>query len=108
MARDTDMNIHYSNDPPQFDGANLQLHFVAEVDGEALDCAITAEALEDHFGAQSALEGPLREAFARGQSRIHAVCTRAIEQRGGAVVLHSGRFRAPDVLNVRDIPDALH
>ena len=108
MARDTDMNIHYSNDPPQFDGANLQLHFVAEVDGEALDCAITAEALEDHFGAQSALEGPLRQAFARGQSRIHAVCTRAIEQRGGAVVLHSGRFRAPDALNVRDIPDALH
>jgi hypothetical protein len=108
MARDADMNIHYSNDPPQFDGANLQLHFVAEVDGEALDCAITAEALEDHFGAQSALEGPLREAFARGQSRIHAVCSRAIEQRGGAVVLHSGRFRAPDALNVRDIPDALH
>ncbi|WP_322071781.1 DUF1488 family protein [Paraburkholderia bannensis] len=96
------MDIHYRNEPPQFDGANLQMHFIAEVDGEPLDCAITAEALEDHFGAQSALEGPLPEAFQRGQTRIRAVCTRAIEQGAGPVVLHSGRFRSPDV------PDVLH
>lgn len=105
------MNIHYRNDPPQFDGANLQMHFIAEVDGEPLDCAITAEALEDHFGAPSALEGPLREAFERGQKRIHTVCTRAIEQSGGAVVLHSGRFRAPDLPDLPDVTggnDALH
>ncbi|WP_322041837.1 DUF1488 domain-containing protein [Paraburkholderia sp. J67] len=89
------MNIHYRNEPPQFDGANLQMHFVAEVDGQLLDCSITAEALEDHFGSPSALEAPLREAFARGQARIRAACTRAIEQTGGGVVLRSGWFRAP-------------
>lgn len=101
------MNIHYRNEPPLFDGANLQMHFVAEVDGEPLDCAITAEALEDHFGAPSALEGPLREAFERGQSRIHTVCTRAIEQGGAPVVLHSGRFRAPDLPDLPGDTDAL-
>ncbi|CAM2156969.1 MULTISPECIES: DUF1488 domain-containing protein [Paraburkholderia] len=90
------MNIHYRNDAPQFDGANLLMHFVAEVDGELLDCAITAEALEDHFGAESALEGPLQDAYARGRARIRTVCSEAIEQTGGSVVLHSGRFRMSD------------
>ncbi|MCG5076071.1 DUF1488 domain-containing protein [Paraburkholderia tagetis] len=87
------MDIRYQSDPPEFDGTNLQMHFVAVVDGKPLDCCITAEALEDHFGAASALEGSLREAFARGLARIHAVCTQAIEQTDGAVVLHSGYFR---------------
>ena len=32
---------------------------MARVDGEAVVCAITAEALEDHFGADSALEATL-------------------------------------------------
>ncbi|CAG9203508.1 Transcriptional regulator [Paraburkholderia tropica] len=87
------MNIHYRNDAPEFDGANLLMHFVAEVDGEPVDCAISAEALEDHFGAESALEGPLQEAFVRGRAQIRSVCTEAIEQTGGGVVLHSGHFR---------------
>ncbi|WP_407947115.1 DUF1488 family protein [Paraburkholderia sacchari] len=72
------------------------MRFVADVDGVPLDCAITAEALEDHFGADSALEESLRRAFARGETRIHAACTEAIGQAHGAVVLHSGYFRAED------------
>ncbi|MFX1675823.1 DUF1488 domain-containing protein [Paraburkholderia sp. A2WS-5] len=90
------MHIRYRSEPPRFDGANLLMRFVAEVDGAPLDCAITAEALEDHFGADSAREEPLRNAFARGLARIHAACTEAIAQTHGAVVLHSGYFRAED------------
>lgn len=90
------MRIQYPSDPPRFDGANLVMRFVAEADGAPLGCGITAEALEDHFGAASALEGPLRDAFARGQDRIHAACTQAIERTGGPVVLHSGHFRVED------------
>ncbi|NLP60265.1 DUF1488 domain-containing protein [Paraburkholderia sacchari] len=90
------MHIRYRNDPPRFDGTNLLMRFVADVDGVPLDCAITAEALEDHFGADSALEESLRRAFARGETRIHAACTEAIGQAHGAVVLHSGYFRAED------------
>lgn len=90
------MLIRYPSEAPRFDGTNLLMRFVADADGAPLDCAITAEALEDHFGAASALEAPLRDAFARGQARIHAVCSRAIEQTGGAVVLRSGYFRAED------------
>ncbi|QBQ99083.1 DUF1488 domain-containing protein [Paraburkholderia pallida] len=90
------MHIEYRSDPPRFDGTNLLMHFVAVVDGKTFDCCISAEALEDHFGAGSALEGELREAFARGQARIREVCTQAIEQTGGAVILHSGYFRVGD------------
>jgi hypothetical protein len=88
------MQIHFADMAPTFDGSNLRMHFIVERDGEPLDCAITAEALEDHFGAESALEASLREAFERGRSRIFAACADAIRETGGSVVLHSGSFRA--------------
>ncbi|MFC0402754.1 DUF1488 domain-containing protein [Paraburkholderia rhizosphaerae] len=88
------MNITFSDDAPSFDGSNLVLRFTAYVDSEPVDCAITAESLEDHFGANSPQEDELRRAFERGRARIHAVCARAIEQNDGASVeLHSGLFR---------------
>lgn len=96
IAKDSTMKIGFPQEEPVFDGASLVMRFVVEMDGEPVACAITAEALEDHFGAPSALEGALREAFARGQARIHAVCARAIEETGGPVVLHSGRFRTAE------------
>lgn len=77
-----------------FDGAQMVVRFIAMVDGVALSCAITAEALEDHFGAGSTLEAELLRAFAAGRERIHDVCKRAIEESGGAaVILRSGLFR---------------
>jgi hypothetical protein len=87
------MIIHYADNALTFDGSSMRMHFVVECDGELLSCAITAEALEDHFGAESALEAALREAFERGRSRILAVCADAIKETGGSVVLHSGSFR---------------
>lgn len=88
------MRITFPDDAPEFDGAQMVVRFIASVDGVALSCAITAEALEDHFGAESTLEAELLRAFAQGRERIHAVCKRAIDESGGAaVVLRSGLFR---------------
>jgi hypothetical protein len=88
------MNITFAHEAPEFDGSNLKLRFIVSVDGEALECAITAEALEDHFGATSPQEDELLRAFERGRAQIHAVCARALERNDGASVeLHSGLFR---------------
>jgi len=88
------MDIHFVDDTLTFDGSSMRMHFVVERDGEPVKCAITVEALEDHFGAESALEASLRKAFERGRSRILAACADAMNETGGAVVLHSGAFRA--------------
>ncbi|MEW9581423.1 DUF1488 domain-containing protein [Paraburkholderia sp. DGU8] len=91
---DSLMQISFPDDKPAFDGANLLVRFTARVDGEAVVCAITAEALEDHFGAESALEAALMEAFEKGRQRIRSVCAEALDQnQGEGVVLHSGLFR---------------
>lgn len=88
------VRVTFPNDAPMFDGAQMVVRFVAVVDDVPLSCAITAEALEDHFGAASTLEAELLGAYAKGLQRIREVCTRAIEEsRGAAVVLRSGLFR---------------
>lgn len=88
------MRVTFPDDAPVFDGAQMVVRFVANVDGVPLSCAITAEALEDHFGAGSTLESGLLRAYADGRERIRDVCKRAIEQSdGAAVVLRSGLFR---------------
>jgi hypothetical protein len=59
-----------------------------------LNAAITAEALEDRFGAHSALESALMDAFDNGRNRICSVCAEVIDQNSSkGVVLHSGLFR---------------
>ena len=96
MPADAARRVTLTDTPPVFDGAALQLSFVVDVDGVPQTCAITVEALEDHFGAQSALEGDLRDAFERGRARIETACAEVLADGGWAdVVLHSGYFRAP-------------
>ena len=88
------MHVNFPDDVPQYDGANLVLRFEAQVDGVSVSCSITAEALEDHFGADSALEAVLIDAFERGRTRIQSVCAQALAENGGSeVALHSGLFR---------------
>jgi hypothetical protein len=100
---DSLMQITFSDDEPAFDGANLTVRFMARVGGEAVVCAITAEALEDHFGADSALEATLMAAFDKGRHRIRAVCAEALDQNHGeGVVLHSGLFRVEGMEPDRD------
>ncbi|RQT13274.1 DUF1488 domain-containing protein [Burkholderia contaminans] len=103
MAADSPRRVTLVDEPPVFDGAALQLRFVVDVDGELQTCAITVEALEDHFGARSALEADLRDAFEQGRARIEAACADVLGDSSGGgtgngnggVVLHSGYFRAP-------------
>jgi Protein of unknown function (DUF1488) len=98
------MHITFTDDAPAFDGSNLLVRFTACVDGEPVECAITAEALEDHFGAPSALEAELIGAFEQGRARIRSVCAEALDQNEGAsVVLHSGLFRVDDMEPERSI-----
>jgi hypothetical protein len=88
------MHIQFSDDPPIYDGDDFALHFTALVDTQPVVCSISAEALEDHFGAASAREDDLLPAFERGRARIHAVCAEALDSNGGqSVVLRSGLFR---------------
>ncbi|SIT41239.1 conserved hypothetical protein [Paraburkholderia ribeironis] len=100
---DSLMQIIFPDDEPSFDGANLTVWFKARVDGEEVVCAITAEALEDHFGAASALEAELMAAFCKGRQRIRSVCAEALDQNNGeGVVLHSGLFRVEGMEPDRD------
>ncbi|CAN7611943.1 DUF1488 domain-containing protein [Trinickia sp. LjRoot230] len=88
------MQVRFPDEAPVFDGAQMVVRFNAVVDGVQLACAITAEALEDHFGAPSPLEADILHAFDAGKERIRAVCARALEaNNGAAVMLHSGLFR---------------
>lgn len=89
-------HVTLTDAPPEFDGATLQMRFVVEVDGKPQTCAITVEALEDHFGAGSALEADLRDAFERGRARIEAACAEVMVDGKGGVELHSGYFRVRD------------
>ncbi|OUL95368.1 transcriptional regulator [Paraburkholderia hospita] len=91
---DSLMHITFTDDAPVFDGSSLTVRFNACVDGEPVACAISAEALEDHFGADSPLEDTLIVAYERGRARIRSVCAEALDQNaGGSVILHSGLFR---------------
>ncbi|WP_060817045.1 DUF1488 domain-containing protein [Caballeronia sordidicola] len=91
---DSTMQIQFSDDQPVYDGDDFALHFTALVDAEPVVCSISAEALEDHFGAASAREDDLRNAFTQGRARILSVCTEALDRNGGeSVVLRSGLFR---------------
>ncbi|HEV3104577.1 MAG TPA: DUF1488 domain-containing protein [Trinickia sp.] len=88
------MRITFPDKAPVFDGSQMVVRFEADVNGVPVACAITAEALEDHFGAGSSLEGELLSAYEQGRERIRSVCELALLQNGGAaVVLRSGLFR---------------
>lgn len=88
------MQITYPDEEPVYDGAQMVVRFSVVVDGAPLACMVTAEALEDHFGARSALPEDILPAYHKGVERIRSVCTHALEANdGAAVVLRSGLFR---------------
>jgi hypothetical protein len=89
------MKISFPRRAPEFDSESFALVFPAEVDGKEFQCGITAEALEDHFGACSISEPDLVKAFRAHRSDIEEAAATLIEATHGApVLLHSGVFRA--------------
>jgi hypothetical protein len=88
------MKISFPRIEPEFDSESFTLKFPAEVDGTRIECGITAEALEDHFGARSIGETDLVEAFGAHRGAIEETAVTLIEATHGApVLLHSGVFR---------------
>ncbi|MEI6001948.1 DUF1488 domain-containing protein [Paraburkholderia bengalensis] len=88
------MHISFPSCAPEYCGPDLALTFPARVDEQPVQCAITAEALEDHFGARSPREEDLIDAFTAHRSEIELAAQRMLNELGGKpVLLHSGYFR---------------
>jgi hypothetical protein len=87
------MEIRFLADAPAYRDSNLTLVFPALVDGEPVPCAISVEALEDHFGAQSNDSEGWRRAFDAGRAHIEAVAREHLRiSNGTPVLLKSGHF----------------
>jgi hypothetical protein len=88
------MNITFPDRSPHYDANRLTLSFPATAGDVQVVCAITAEALEDHFGAASLREADLLGAFLAHRAVIEKAAARMIEATNSdAVTLHSGYFR---------------
>jgi hypothetical protein len=88
------MHIHFPQESPEYCGRDLVIVFPALVDGKPVQCAITAEALEEHFGALSLREGDLLSAFDSHRRAIEHEAQRMLVEVGGRpVLLHGGCFR---------------
>ncbi|WP_144158170.1 DUF1488 domain-containing protein [Paraburkholderia sp. BCC1885] len=88
------MHITFPQERPEYCGRDLVLAFPAKVNGERVQCAITAEALEDHFGAASLREDDLISAFDTHRHAIEHAARRMLSEVGGKpVLLHSGYLR---------------
>jgi hypothetical protein len=88
------MQIHFPNEAPEYSGRELTLAFPALVDGARVECTITAEALEDHYGAASARLEDMVGAFSEHRPRIEAATRRLLsETRAQCAVLRSGYVR---------------
>jgi hypothetical protein len=90
----TPMQIQFPNEAPEYSGRELTLAFPAMVDGQRVECMITAEALEDHFGAASPRLEDMIVAFDAHRPRIEAATRRLLsETRAQCLVLRSGYVR---------------
>ena len=88
------MNITFPEQSPHYDANRLTLSFPATAGDVQVECTITAEALEDHFGATSLREPDLRDAFLSHRPAIEKAAARMIEATNSSTVtLHSGYFR---------------
>jgi hypothetical protein len=93
LSDEATMEIRFPADAPAYRDSNLTVVFPALVDGAPVPCAISVEALEDHFGAYTEdLEGWMR-AFDAGRPRIEAVAREHLQiSNGTPVLLKSGHF----------------
>jgi len=88
------MQILFPNEAPEYSGRELTLTFPVMVDGERVECVITAEALEDHFGAASWRAEDMLGAFDLHRGRIEAVARRLLsDTRAQCLTLRSGYVR---------------
>lgn len=92
------MQILFPNEAPEYWGWIPAVTFLAVVDGQRVRCQITAEALEDHFGAASPRCDDMISAFAAHRQKIEDVARRLLsETHARCVVLRSGYVRFYEV-----------
>lgn len=88
------MQIQFPNETPEYSGRELTLAFPAMIDGQRVECMITAEALEDHFGAASPRLEDMIVAFDAHRPRIEAATRRLLSETSAqCLVLRSGYVR---------------
>jgi hypothetical protein len=93
------MNIRFLPHAPDYRDSNLTIEFCALVDGEQVPCAISVEALEDHFGVKTYDRAGWISAFDAGRERIEAVAREHLQvTKGMPVLLKSGHFPPGRVL----------
>ncbi|AFT85928.1 DUF1488 domain-containing protein [Paraburkholderia phenoliruptrix] len=93
ISDEATMEIRFPAGAPAYRDSNLTVVFSALVDGEPVPCAISVEALEDHFGAHTENEEGWMRAFDAGRPRIEAVAREHLQiSNGTPVLLKSGHF----------------
>lgn len=86
--------IEFSCEQPAYYATAPRLLCAATIDGGPATYAITAEALEDHFGARSYRCEDLLQAFMHHRADIERVAEMLFKMTGARnIVLHSGHFR---------------
>ncbi|WP_408150065.1 DUF1488 family protein [Caballeronia glebae] len=88
------MNITFLTQAPVYLSDEPALLFTALVDDRSVECTISAEALEDHFGAASWREEDLQRAFENNRAVIEGAAEQLLTSVGcRPVMLRSGYFR---------------
>ncbi|MGO4763625.1 DUF1488 domain-containing protein [Cupriavidus sp. 2KB_3] len=86
--------IEFAGEMPDYCPTGPSLQCTATVDGAPATYEVTAEALEDHFGARSYLSEDLLPAFMSNRQDIERVAGALFEMTEVRhIVLHSGHFR---------------
>ncbi|MGX6566659.1 DUF1488 domain-containing protein [Cupriavidus necator] len=87
-------DIVFPRAEPLYRAADLSLECTASVNGAPACYAITAEALEEHFGARSARPEDLVRAFHAHRNEIESVACTLFDMTGSHnIILRSGHFR---------------
>ncbi|EON15250.1 MULTISPECIES: DUF1488 domain-containing protein [Pandoraea] len=88
------MKIEFPHIAPVYNGDDMTIEFTADCDQKRIVCAISAEALEDHFGAKSCNADDLMAAFRANRAPIEKMTGRYLALcQGAPVLLRSGHFR---------------
>ena len=91
------MHIIFPYDLPHYRASELVVVFQAQVKGVAVECAITVEALEDHFSAASARQEDALQAFSTNRAEIEAIALDLLRtENGAAPLIRSGLLRFKD------------
>ncbi|VVD63787.1 hypothetical protein PCO31010_00246 [Pandoraea commovens] len=88
------VKIEFPHVAPAYNADDMTIEFAADCERKRIVCAISAEALEDHFDAKSCHVDDLMVAFKAHRASIEKTAERYLLLCHGApVLLRSGHFR---------------